>query len=67
MSLFYARQAHPELQNSLSDPYDKAGRPSKDINFVYEKTDTGDEKPYKNSVMNQVYAMDLMAKIEMAN
>lgn len=67
MSLFYARKEHPELESHLSSPYDKDGRASVDINFIYPNSKSEEGDPYKNKIMNQMYAVDLIAKIAVAN
>ena len=67
ISLYYTREQHPELQKYISDPFDKNGKPMKDMKFIYGKVDWTDEQwSYENKIMSQLYAMDLMAKIKVA-
>lgn len=66
ISLFYAREKYPQIWNFLTDPNDKNWNPSRDINFIYEK-DKGEEEEYKNNIKTQIYVVDMIGKIKVAN
>lgn len=65
MSLFYLRQAHPDIQKYISSPYGENGLPNKNITFVYEK-DPDKDYESKDQVWAQLFAIDMMANIAVA-